>query len=126
MSDQKTCRMHHKSSPLSSCTIPKRGQKTLPSNKKGTTPHLPNPPAILPSTKILKTAHSLILMIPNSIVFSGIFHHFLRGKVSHPPPPAYPPHPHVTSENPCASGPRLDSRWTGCGVMRKSKPHFRS
>ena len=83
-----------------------------------------NPPAILTSQKKLKTGHSLILIIPNSIFFPG-FSLISKRERSHIPPA--PPHPRVsTSENPCASGPRLDSRWTGCGVMRKSKPHFRS
>lgn len=76
------------------------------------------------SLKSLETGDSLILIIPNSSRFPG-FSLISKRERSHIPPA--PPHPSVsTSENPCASGPRLDSRWTGCGVMRKSKPHFRS
>ena len=76
------------------------------------------------SLKSLETGHSLVLIIPNSSRFPG-FSLISKRERPHIPPP--PPPPSVsTSDNPCASGPRLDSRWTGCGVMRKSKPHFRS
>lgn len=86
----KTRRTHHKLSPLSSCTIPKRAKKHLPSNKKGDETSSPQPSSNLKKNKNRSFSYDSQLKF-----ISGIFHHFLRGKVSHspgpPPTPAFPP-----------------------------------